>query len=154
MEGRRSTGRVPWPGTLSWLQILLVVALLMLVAQYVLGMIVAIYLAPPYGTSDFLFNLHYSLGILDIAVGLAVLTVSVLTYRHVPLVTSLAAFVAVLGAGQAGRMFAFSGLDPFYSLLMSLGFVAAFVLYFLALMSVRSFLSTAGLEAPQALHQS
>lgn len=136
-----SARRFPWPNTLTWLRVLIAAMLFLLAAQYVLGTLVHLYSAPPYSSSDLVFSLHYSLGILNVAFALAVLTVSVLTRHATVVLTSFVAFLAVATAGQAGRTFAFSGSNDLYSLVMSIGFLVAFAAYFSDVLAVRRILS-------------
>lgn len=137
----RTSRRVSWPNALTWLRVLIAATLFLLAAQYVLGTLVHLYSAPPFSSSDVVFSLHYSLGILNVAFGLAVPTVSVLTRSVTVVLTSLVAFLAVAAAGQAGRTFAFSGGNDLYSLVMSIGFLVAFAAYFSDVLAVRRILS-------------
>jgi hypothetical protein len=141
MEGHTPSSRLAWPNTLTWLRLLILFTLILLAVQYVLGMEVNLYSTPPYSSSDLVFNLHYSLGIINVAFGLAVLAVSVLTRKATTVLTSFVGFVAVAAAGQAGRMFAFTGQGSIYSLAMSIGFIIAFSSYFSEVLSIRRILS-------------
>ncbi len=126
-----------WPSTLTLLQTLILLTLVLLAFLYAFGMGVNIYLTAPYNSSNTIFSLHYSLGILALAFGLAILAVSILTREILPVLESVIGFAALTAAGQAGRDFAFSSQDNFYSLVMSLGFIIAFSAYFSEALTLR-----------------
>jgi len=137
MRSGIAAARLGWLNTLTWLRILIAVTLALLVVQFVLGMEINIYLTPPYSSSNGTFSLHYSLGILSLGFGLAILAVSVLTRHVTPVLTSVAGFLALAIAGEAGREFAFSGQSNFLSLVMSLGFIIAFSSYYSEALALR-----------------
>lgn len=137
------------------LRFLLLATLLILAIEYSLGIYVNAYLAPPYG--DAVFSAHYALGVLLGALAVLVLAFSALT-RSVPAIaTSAVALVFIASAGQSGRLFAFQGQDPVYSVVMALGFLIAFASYFsevlvvrrMSMMIVAQQAKTAGLVAQQ-----
>lgn len=129
MQKDAPPAKLAWPGTAAWLRLLTLATLGLLGIQYFLGMEVNIYLAPPYSSSNLIFSLHYSLGILVLGFSLAILAVSVLT-RDLPTVTaSVVGFMSIAVAGEAGRQFAFSSQNNYLSLAMSLGFLVAFGAY-------------------------
>ena len=110
------------------LRFLLLASLVLLVIQYILGTYVNAYASPPYAGA--LFDSHYLVGVLLVILAIIVLAFSALS-RSVPAITTSAlALIFILVAGQAGRMFAYSGQHSLYTVLMSLSFLAAFASYF------------------------
>ncbi len=112
----------------------------MLALQYFLGIYVNAYLVAPYPRGG-IFTAHYAVGLLLVGLGLVILVVSALTRSIPAIATSAMALIFVTLAGQAGRLFAFYGQDPVYSVVMALGFLLAFASYFSELLVVRSMIS-------------
>ncbi len=111
------------------LRFLLLGTLILLAIQYVLGTYVNAYVSPPYDNSA-LFNSHYLVGVLLVLLGVVVLVFSALS-RSVPAITtSAAALIFIAIAGQSGRVFAYSGQNSLYSIVMALAFLGAFASYF------------------------
>lgn len=111
---------------------LLMTVLLLLVVQYVLGMIVNIYALPPYDASN--IGAHYVIGYVVALVGLIAL-IFVTFSRNVGAISmSVVGFISIILAGESGRGFAFlSQHNGLYSLSMAVFWLISFIFYFVAL---------------------
>jgi hypothetical protein len=136
-----------WPSVLTLLRILVDAMLVILAVQFVSGVLVSVYLNPPYSSSVLVFNLHYTLGLFVVAVGLSVIAISVLTREVSAVVASAVGFFSVVAAYLAGRDFAFSGQNPLNSVIMGIGFLVAYSAYYSEESTVRRIRAAARLSA-------
>ena len=97
-----------------------------------------------------IFTAHYAVGLLLVGLGLVILVVSALTRSIPAIATSAMALIFISLAGQAGRLFAFYGQDPLYSVVMALGFLLAFASYFSEMLVVRSMISKTSAQPSEA----
>ncbi|MCL5681048.1 MAG: hypothetical protein M1515_03250 [Candidatus Thermoplasmatota archaeon] len=111
---------------------LLMAVLLLLILQYVLGMIANIYATPPYGPSN--IGAHYVIGYVVALVGLITLIFVVFSRQVGAISFSAIGFISILLAGESGRGFAFlSQHNGVYSLAMALFWLLSFSSYFICL---------------------
>ena len=106
--------------------------LLLLVLQYILGMVANIYTLPPYGPSN--IGAHYVFGYVVALVGLIVIIFVAFTRNVGAISFSVLGFISIVLAGESGRGFAFlSQHNGVYSLAMALFWLLSFSSYFISL---------------------
>lgn len=129
------------------------VSLALLAVQFLLGMITNLYISLPShsyggafamrammsasGGARALFTLHMMLGPLLVIAGFATLVTAGVSRRHRDVVLSTAGLLGILVAGYAGLSFLMGGGGNAASLVMSVGFLAAFSAYFAQLSLTR-----------------
>lgn len=114
---------------------LLIIGLVILVAEYLLGILVNLYSTPPY--NDILLSSHYALGVIILIFPGVVLMVMSARFHSLTLtIATLAALASIIVAGQAGRSFAFQGQGSIFSFVMAVAFLTAFLAYLVALFSI------------------
>jgi hypothetical protein len=107
-----------------------ITGLVLLSAQFILGIEANIYATPPYGPGN--IGVHYAMGYVLAAVGLIVIIMAGLSRRIGPIAYAIVGFVSIVIAGETGREFAFiSQQSGIYSLSMALFWLVAFIMYFL-----------------------
>lgn len=110
----------------------LMAVLLLLVLQYILGMVANIYALPPYGPSN--IGAHYVFGYVVALVGLIVIIFVAFTRNVGAISFSVLGFISIVLAGESGRGFAFlSQHNGVYSLAMALFWLLSFSSYFISL---------------------
>ena len=115
---------------------LLMAILLLLIVQYILGMIVNIYALPPYGSN---IGAHYFMGYLLGLIGLITLIFVVFSRQVSAISFSAIGFISIVLAGESGRGFAFlSQHNGVYSLAMALFWLLSFSSYFISLFLISS----------------
>ncbi len=111
---------------------LLMAILLLLVIQYILGMVVNIYALPPYTPSN--LGVHYVFGYVVALVGLITLVFVAFSGKLGAISFSAIGFISIVIAGESGRGFAFlSQHAGIYSLSMALSWLLSFSSYFISL---------------------
>lgn len=136
--------------TLHMLRLLTALTLLLLAAQFLIGMVANLYVTVPsvhpganasdYFTgvvqgviwalfhSSWILIVHVALGLLLFLATLMLLGISLASRRRIWIITSLLGFMGIMGAGFNGASFLNYGHD-FSSLLMSIGFLLAAIAY-------------------------
>ena len=115
---------------------LLMAVLLLLIMQYILGMIVNIYALPPYGSN---ISAHMVMGYVVALIGLITLIFVIFSRQVGAISFSAIGFVSIVLAGQSGRGFAFfSQQNGVYSLAMALFWLLSFSSYFISLFLISS----------------
>ena len=111
---------------------LLMSVLLLLVLQYILGMIANIYALPPYEASN--IGAHYVIGYVVALIGLITLIIVAFSRQVGAISFSAIGFISIVLAGESGRGFAFlSQHNGVYSLAMALFWLLSFSSYFISL---------------------
>lgn len=129
--------KIPHPRRIRQFRTLLITGLVILVVEYLLGILVNLYSTPPY--NDVLLSSHYALGVIILIFPGVVLMVMSARYHSLPLtIATLVALASIIVAGQAGRTFAFQGQDSIFSFVMAVAFLTAFLAYIVAIFSIRN----------------
>jgi len=110
---------------------LFIAGLILLIAQYNTGMVINVYVTPPYTAGGY-FGIHYIIGLVLVLVGVIAVIMTALSRRIVTTLLAVVGLISILIAGESGREFAFiTQQNGVYALLMAWFWLVAFTTYFL-----------------------
>jgi hypothetical protein len=138
-ESLDSADRSPHRGEPRVFRGVLLALMVLLVPQFVLGMITNLYISFPHGQDGWSFALsqpvvaaHIYLGTLLVLLALAAVVVGIMTRSLVTVIASVLGFALLLFTWLSGDFFLADGQKSIQSVSMAFGFMAAFLVYAVA----------------------